>query len=523
MRQIGEPTMTSARALRRRRWGPYAVVALLILGAVSLRIWGIASLGLWYDELQSVTHAGLSLTETERIELQGRSITFPQLLASVAKFDFHPPLYYVQLHFWMLAGNSDVWIKLNSVLFSLITGLSLLIIGRRLFSPFVGALSCLLFALSPIAIYYSQEARMYALLMALSVWVYFLTHEFFVTRRAGPVGILLACATAAYLYSHGAAFLILPSMWSYALFMFATREADPRRLKQFALVNLSALAAAAPWLYLMLTRSVGHTVAPDLSRILRDLAILICGYGGHTAWFQVCVLGVVLALLVAAALRSPQGLRGALSFFFVPVVACAAVSYLIRPIWLVRSVVFTVPFLCLFTAVGIESAASFLPSRFRTYQRQALARLAMACVVALLLSCSLVVQHWTLSKVSGFREAALWCHRNIRNGEVILVPHERDFWGFSWYFIGPRQVNPLRRGMAAVRDGVSLVHRVGKAEELSESDVGWVVVNWTRALPFAQDSLVTRFRAGSVRVQQILPSPRPQRVGAAEREPEGDP
>ncbi len=74
--------------------------------------------------------------------------------------DHHPPLYYLLLKTWMILGKSEAIIRLPSVLVSMV-GLALLyLLARRLFNEKVALFSTILLALSPLDIWYAQEARM---------------------------------------------------------------------------------------------------------------------------------------------------------------------------------------------------------------------------------------------------------------------------------------------------------------------------------------------------------------------------
>jgi mannosyltransferase len=487
------------KTLRFLDWKSVAITVSLLACAISLRMWGLSDQALWYDELQSVTHAVLPLTEVKHTAILGRWVPLPELLVSILQHDPHPPLYYVQLHFWMLAGTGDFWIRFNSVVISVMTGLSLLVVGRRLFGPFVGYLAFLLFALSPLSIHYAQEARMYSLLMALALWVYFLTHQLLFHKFARSTFFLLLAATAAYLCSHGASFLILPCIWSYAVLMVLARRANAKNLLAVLSATVVALMVASPYLYQLRAMSVGHTVAPGIARLAHDLSTLICGYGAYSAIFRDLALALVLLLLGGGELRISNHRAGVTCFLFLPIVGCVVVSHLVTPIWLVRTLAFTVPFLCLFVASGVEFYAHRLANAFTTQTPARLFQIGVGCALVLLFACSNRTQ-----PVSGFREAAMWCHGNVHAGDTIIVPHKRDFWGFGWYFAGPRQVHPLRREGILRRENVLVVHGGDATHGPESSSRHWVVAQRQRILPLAESQIEMAFAAGSVYVWRVI-------------------
>ena len=87
-----------------------------------------------------------------------------ELLARL-KLDSNPPLYYLILHAWMGAfGASETAVRGLSIVGSVALVASVFLIGRRLFGTETAAIAALLLAVSPIQVFYSQQARMYTLL-----------------------------------------------------------------------------------------------------------------------------------------------------------------------------------------------------------------------------------------------------------------------------------------------------------------------------------------------------------------------
>ena len=69
-----------------------------------------------------------------------------ELVPSLIRFDPHPPLFYGQLHGWIAFGTSDLWIKLNSIVWALLAALSLYYASRRIFDKRIAVLATVLFA-----------------------------------------------------------------------------------------------------------------------------------------------------------------------------------------------------------------------------------------------------------------------------------------------------------------------------------------------------------------------------------------
>ena len=135
------------------------VSALLILAAV-LRFYHIDAQSLWSDEGNSVAMAPRA------------SLEIIQRTAN----DIHPPLYYLTLHGWSaFTGTSVVAVRALSALFGLITVALTGALGLRIGGWRVALFATLAAALSPFAIHYSQEARMYIMVTMLGAasWLAF--------------------------------------------------------------------------------------------------------------------------------------------------------------------------------------------------------------------------------------------------------------------------------------------------------------------------------------------------------------
>ncbi len=89
--------------------------------------------------------------------------------------DVHPPLYYYLLKPWAsLFDYSAFGFRSFSTVFGILSVLSVYWVGKKIFNKRAGLISAFLVAVSPFAVLYSQEARMYSLFGFLVIWwVYF--------------------------------------------------------------------------------------------------------------------------------------------------------------------------------------------------------------------------------------------------------------------------------------------------------------------------------------------------------------
>ena len=122
--------------------------------------------------------------------------------------DFHPPLFYIIVHFWMKLAVNDIWLRMLPVIFGVGSVFMTYILCKKIFDKKTALLVSLLLAVSPYHIYYSQELRMYssAVFFALGS-MYF----FYSLLRRTNLNLFLGYvfSTTALLYTHYLGFFIL--------------------------------------------------------------------------------------------------------------------------------------------------------------------------------------------------------------------------------------------------------------------------------------------------------------------------
>ncbi len=128
----------------------------LLCGAFAVRVYQLDAHGLWYDEAFSYWIAAKDWSGILEF-------------ARAPKLE-HPPVYYFLLHAWLLAaGSSEFSLRFFSLWWSVLAVAVLYRFTRRWFSPALARWSVVLAALSPFANVYAQEARMYTLVLCISL------------------------------------------------------------------------------------------------------------------------------------------------------------------------------------------------------------------------------------------------------------------------------------------------------------------------------------------------------------------
>lgn len=256
------------------------VLAAIFLIAILLRFPWLGLKSLWLDEAASVYYATPVFENVDSV---------------------HPPLYYVFVHYTMaFLGRSEAAIRLPSALFSILNVALLYWLGRKLFNRQVGLLAAALLAVSPLDIWYAQEARMYAavacatLCMALGLswrhWAGFLLYF---------LGLL---AGLHLIYFFAPIWLALSALW---LVNWQRRDGKPLHLVLWVAASAAAWAAFLPWLP-QLWRWIENTLGGHW--ILAPVRALQGGSQLSPLHFG-AIVAMVTATLIVAALSMPTILR----------------------------------------------------------------------------------------------------------------------------------------------------------------------------------------------------------------------
>ncbi len=246
---------------------------------------------LWLDEALTVNISRLPLGQ----------------IPGALRHDGHPPLFYVLLHGWMLVfGQGNLAVRSLSGLFGLALFPLVWIAGKRLAGRRGAVSATVVLALSPYAIRYSTETRMYSLVMVLALAAWLVADDALENPTALRL-VGLALLAAALLWSHYWAMWFLGAAGlGLLVHLWRMRRAGRRDEARHTVLVLGALAVGGllfiPWLPSLLYQSA-HTGTPWASPIrpTEMVAQSIDDLGGGPQGEGV-LLGVFLVVLMVIAL-----------------------------------------------------------------------------------------------------------------------------------------------------------------------------------------------------------------------------
>ncbi|GAF86115.1 unnamed protein product, partial [marine sediment metagenome] len=199
-------------------------------------------------------------------QLQSAQDVLAEGLSAVVKRDNVSPLSHWILAAWLRGCSpSEMSIRMPSALASVATVFLLYLLGRRMFGVSAGLVAAGFVALSPFAIWYAQDGRMYSLMMCLGALAMYACWEASSERGRSRHWVLLAIASAAGVYNHQYALLLGAALGVYALTCFGLKH---RTFWAFAATQLVAAISFVPWLLVSLERLRGMAGTPKAAPLL---------------------------------------------------------------------------------------------------------------------------------------------------------------------------------------------------------------------------------------------------------------
>jgi hypothetical protein len=300
----GAATLSLPRVVVRRD-----VVAVVALAAGGLALRVLATRGIWLDEATSIHQAEMAL---------------PDMLHSLRTTDVHPPLHHIVL--WgtvRLLGTGEMAVRVPSLLAATAMIPLIYAAARDIYDARAGMAAAVLASVAPFAVWYADEARMYALFMVfalLALWM-----QVRILRGEGGarawLGYVLAAAALVYTQYFGILFVGVQQL---AFVIAIARGALPaRRVLAWSGLLVVLLAPLMPFALDQFTAnesagrgfqqpsqaggSVEPGAAPGAYAALTNAAWAVLGYHSNTTMTALAALwplGLLLALALLGRGRS---------------------------------------------------------------------------------------------------------------------------------------------------------------------------------------------------------------------------
>ncbi|MBM07704.1 MAG: hypothetical protein CMH88_15375 [Oceanibulbus sp.] len=386
-----------------------AFLGIIVIFGVGLRLWNAYDdPTLWLDEVFSAKMAEMPVKD---------------LLLAVPRFDTHPPLYYLQLHFWALIGHTDSWLILNSVFLDILAMLSLCYATIRVYNRDTGFWAAAVYAVLPLNIFFASNVRMYAMFFLLIIWLwYFLelrvrSGHANLGRRLGAMLLGLAATL-----THGLGFFVVFFIYLQSIVRTNAlyRDAQGRRAARLIGLDYIPVALAAGYsLAIGVFRQTEGVTTLDFNELGIHLTIALLGmefpasvYAGYIAF--------VLILLPPMFYRQTRA--SLMWLVLLPLSILLLISLMQKSIFMYRTVGLFWPFLALSLGVLYQSLWHDKVRRASVFPLFVLTLFSLAS-----LNTSVAFRK------AGFEGIAATWDAQAGSEAILFVPGNTQLWGTARY------------------------------------------------------------------------------------------
>ncbi|MGA8810102.1 MAG: hypothetical protein WB973_19715, partial [Thermoanaerobaculia bacterium] len=457
-----------------RRIGDWMLLTAIVIFGTVLRFSGLAVPSLWLDEILDYDVA--------------TKLTHEPLWRWLTGFaSEHGPLFFATELAGRFAHAPEFAARFAPVVFGVAAVIvaGVLKTGARDEGRGENLTFALLLAGSPLAIYYSREARPYALLILLAT----LLLAAFLRPSASPREPVPFIALALLFTTSGSGPLLVASAITAAIAFAMTRRRD------YALYAISGGVAAAliPILYRRMPPNAASGFrfsARFFQRILQSFSI---GAVDITTIHRAAYVVAILALIGAAVLLKRDRVRGVIvtGMAVLPVAVSLAALWKLRHWYAVRYVATALPAYLLLAAIGIVAILRMI---FR-------GRTVMAIPVAALIAAGFIIREgWTSATTEPYRKLnwrviAATIHEHAHARDAVVTTNDWSYVCLDFYLRRlPPKVRLISAGESASRAASVVAHNepvwIVSAGFHRAGDVG----DWSCQYPVVLTSPLEGFR-----------------------------
>jgi mannosyltransferase len=451
-----------------------ALLAIVLIG-LFLRVYQLGTQSIWFDEAYSIWISKLAV---------------PQMVQATAA-NTMPPLYWFLLHYWiMVFGTSESAVRLLSALFGVLAIPMIYVVGRQLFNKEVGLVGALILALSSFNIWYSQETRMYSLMVLLAlVSMYFFWRFLQQSNLVSSVGYVLS--TTLLVYTHYFGWFVVIAQNIYIVTFLVLSKQRTYKLRHWIGLQAIVLALFAPWMVVLSRQSIPGVLS-YISWIPQPTAATLISayqiYSGTAGWVAdsgtVVLLAAVLSALFCGlsvfSLFAYQKVRGAMDWK-APLKSLESYSWEVRiqdltpvyflAVWLLA--INLIPFVISLVSTPIywyrytiaaSVALYLLVGKGIANINYKPTKLAVIGVVAALSVASLPSYYFGVTRGQA-REATSLIDANAKSGDVVLIYPDYEILTFNYYN------NRTDVAVKQISYGNGLVNNPEATTEALQSDV----------------------------------------------------
>jgi len=363
----------------------------------------------------------------------------PTKILNIIAQDVHVPFYHVLLHFWQLfLGNSVFSGRIFSLLFFILSIPAIYFLGKRAFGRSIGVFAAVLLAISPFMNWYGNEIRMYSLFTLLTIMSqYFFIGIYQYHDNDSWIGYFLVSLFGIFTHYFFFFVLIVQAIF-YLMYRYLF---PPRALRRFALIGIIILALFSPWILYVQNLQTVTNATPILSpptsvNIFNTFSQFIFGFQNdhlNTILVSLWPLTVLFGFLALRQNRkvTPESVYILMSIL-IPIAAAFIVSVTLRPLFVSRYLILTIPSMYL-----------FIGWIFSTYPKPLEKTLKAILIFAMLASLAVEAISPSTPAKENYREAAEYLEQNTAPQDIVILSAPFTVYPIEYYYRGSAEIATL--------------------------------------------------------------------------------
>lgn len=267
-----EPTPRYLEFLH-EQWVTLSLISLVVMGCV-LRFYNITFNSLWIDETATYSFAQHTITEIWGFTAYGS--------------EFNPPLFFWIEHYMLMFGNSELVLRFIPAIAGIATIPIFFLIGRELKDDATGLIAAFILTISQFAIFYSQEARAYSLLLLfVSIALYFYIRA--IDENQTKDWIFMGICTSIAVWTHFYAAIVIVPMFLSMLWIYRKNILQPIKTIGIFIVTTFPLIIATVGLFMKRVSSPPTYGVKGLD-LIQNTMLTIGNFNVYMEWF---IIGLI--------------------------------------------------------------------------------------------------------------------------------------------------------------------------------------------------------------------------------------
>jgi len=402
------------------------VVIFCLLIGFALRFYAFDKKSLWIDEIHTFNDSRDSLKDQLKYYKENPT-------------NLHPPLFYILTHLFYPFPKPERDLRIIPLIFGTLS-IPMIYFLSRSFSPTIALPCTLCLIFMAYHIYFSQDGRMYSLIMVLGMMGLYFFIKHLKTSKKGYLFLVAVCF-AILLHTNYSSILFIAV--AQILWFYRTDETQKRpAFTSFLILNGITLLLCIPWIFYIVFNYKGQPVMDpltiqDIGSLWNLIQVILNDWVPHT---PLTIASLILLILFPLFSKNKANSLILIALFVLPVVGLYLYCKLLNVTQFITSRYFInfLPFFFITLYLSLEAIESKL-GRLKRFVRPGLLFL-----ILFIFSNLIILPFYYKGEKQDFRGLVNYLNGQLRDGDKIFVGTFTYIPGILHYF----RVEPKNRHYA---------------------------------------------------------------------------